>query len=267
MTSLGAPIATGLTAEVFAWKAGWVLKLFRQGIGRKAVEWEAHISRLVYGKGMPIPTVGEVLEINDRFGLEYERVDGVSMLEAISKRPWKFFGYAHQLAELQARMHQVNLPEMPTLRERLQHQIGQAKILPDDVRKSALNELEKLPDQDCLCHGDFHPGNIILSLQGPVIIDWIDASRGYPPLDVARSTLLFGGGSLPPGMPRILGLIRSWFYRAYLGYYTRLNPLDQSEMDHWLPVLAAARLNENITYDEQRLLVIAHRLVSTSRMA
>ena len=50
-----------------------------------------------------------------------------------------------------------------------------------------------------LCHGDLHPSNVILTRDGPVIVDWFDASRGDPVADVARSSLmLLGDGANPP---------------------------------------------------------------------
>ena len=46
------------------------------------------------------------------------------------------------------------------------------------------------PDGDRLCHGDFHPMNILGDVSQPVIIDWPDARRGDPAADVCRSYLL-----------------------------------------------------------------------------
>jgi hypothetical protein len=96
-----------------------------------------------------------------------------------------------------------------------------------------------------------------------VIIDWIDASRGRPVLDVARSSLLFGGGPIPPGTPAawLLNLFQRWFYLIYKRHYFKLNPADSQQLTRWIPVVAAARLDENITMDEDRLLSIAQTLI------
>ena len=260
----GAPIALGFTAEVYAWKDGQVLKLFNQGISRDTVESEARLARIVHTTGLPVPAVGGIVEIESRFGLEYERVDGITMLQAFMSTPWRFPLLARQLGELQAQMHTHSVPELPSQRERLERKIKRAELLPEDVRQAALHALELLPEDDKLCHGDFHPNNIILTSRGPVIIDWIDASQGCPIMDVARSTLLMGGGPLPPGTPvswlvrRILNL----FYQIYLKRYFQLNPGDREQLPSWVPVAAAARLDENITADEVRLLSIAQNLRS-----
>jgi uncharacterized protein (TIGR02172 family) len=263
MTLPESPIAIGFTAEIFTWKSGQVLKLFKQGISQATAEYEAKLAGAVHVAGLPVPAVGKIVELDGRFGIEYERVEGTSMLDMLFCRPWHYQRLAYQLAELQAEMHQLSVPGLPSQCDTLERKIRKAKPLPEKVRQAALDALDALPTEGKLCHGDFHPGNILLTQRGAVIIDWIDASSGNPLLDVARSTLLFGGGPLPPGAARkgLVWLIRGLFYRAYLDRYCQLHPLDKKELSHWLPVAAAARLSENITGDEQRLLSIAEKLV------
>src|SRR5215472_10876517 len=41
-----------------------------------------------------------------------------------------------------------------------------------------------------LCHGDFHPINVLGEISRPVVIDWPDACGGDPAADVCRSYLL-----------------------------------------------------------------------------
>jgi len=44
--TLGTSFATGFTAEIYDWKQGWVLKLFKPSIARSTVEAEACAARL-----------------------------------------------------------------------------------------------------------------------------------------------------------------------------------------------------------------------------
>ncbi len=265
MENLDAPIAVGFTAEIYAWREGWVLKLFKPGGSSNAVEYEARLTRVVHATGLPVPAAGNIVEMDGRFGLELERVDGPSMLDVLSQKPWLVALYARQLAELQADIHTRCVPELPSQREQLMRKIEGAEKLPEDVRQAALKALEKLPEVDRLCHGDFHPGNILLTKRGPVIIDWLDATRGRPILDVARSSLLFGSGNIPSSMPRarLIRIIQGSFYSIYHRRYFQLNPGDEKEMKRWVPVVAAARMNEGIYFDEDRLLSIARRLVES----
>ncbi|MFZ1756626.1 MAG: phosphotransferase, partial [Caldilineaceae bacterium] len=99
-----------------------------------------------------------------------------------------------------------------------------------------------------LCHGDFHPDNVLLTANGPVIIDWIDATAGHPLGDVARSSLLMGFAQ-PPADRRLdwkVRLFRRWFHSAYLAHYRRLHPFAEDELARWRLVNAAARLSENV---------------------
>ena len=57
--------------------------------------------------------------------------------------------------------------------------------------------------------------------------------------------------------------LRNWFYQVYLRRYFQLNPIDRQQLSNWVPVAAAARLDENITDDETRLLSMAQNLLRT----
>ena len=85
MKPLGQPFAVGRTAEVYAWEDNTILKLYHAWCPPDWVEREVHIARAVYQSGIPAPAVGEIIEIDGRHGIIYERVNGSSMLDAINK--------------------------------------------------------------------------------------------------------------------------------------------------------------------------------------
>lgn len=92
-------------------------------------------------------------------------------------------------------------------------------------------------DGNVLCHGDFHPDNILMSPRGAVIIDWPDASQGHPLADVARTSLLARLAELPPGIPgrRALQYGRALFHQIYLRGYLKRQRARRRELDAWLP--------------------------------
>jgi len=53
-----------------------------------------------------------------------------------------------------------------------------APDLPHEEKQQARRHLAALPDGNALCHGDLHPGNVLLTERGPVIIDCSAATRG-----------------------------------------------------------------------------------------
>jgi uncharacterized protein (TIGR02172 family) len=255
---LGKPIALGRTAEIYAWKEGQVLKLFHEWFPASAIEYEAQVAKAVYDSGMPSPKPGELLTLAGRRGLVYERLDGTTMLHVFEKQPWRVAALARQFAELHIEMHAISTQEPPPQRERLQYKIKEAKPLSENLRQAALKALAALPGGECLCHGDFHPDNIIMTAKGPVVIDWIDVTSGHPLADFARTAVLVRFGAPPPA--NLLGLVVRWgrstFYKTYHQRYFELSSLKPADVQAWIPVIAAARLSEDIKSEESTLLTI-----------
>ena len=258
MLDLSHPIASGRTAEIFAWEPGTVLKLFRSEFPRDWADYEARIGRSVCALGIPAPAVLDVIDQEGRRGIVYQRVVGRSMLETLGKQPWRLFSLARILADLHAAMHRQTAPTLPTYRSRLERDIQHAAALPEEYKPSALAALAAMPEMDRLCHADFHPDNILLTKHGPVIIDWTTASSGSPWADVARTSLMLTIGAPPDGtpVPRLLQAARGAFFRAYRSRYLALNADMEGQISAWLPIIAAARLNENIIPENETLLKI-----------
>ena len=256
------PIAYGRTAEIYAWGEGQVLKLFYDWFALEDIEYEARIGRAVHASGAPAPAVGELVRVNERNGLLYQRIQGESMLEHFQRRPWRGLSFARQTASLLSTLHRSILTmDIPDQRTRLQHKLHQAEALPEALRQKALAELEKLPDGNSICHGDLHPGNILLTAEEGTIIDWIDATRGNPLADLARSTILSLGAAASNQIPNpvLKGFVRL-FQAAVVREYFRREPGGQAEYRRWLPVVAAARLSEQILELEAWLLAQAEAL-------
>jgi uncharacterized protein (TIGR02172 family) len=253
----GAPIGQGRTAEIFTWGNQQILKLLIPGFPLDPIHKERQASRAVYEAGLPAPAVGELVELEDRLGIVYERIDGPTMLHVVLEKPWMLARMARQLAETQVTIHSHTCADLPSQRERFKREIEQAPRLSAQTKKQVLQALERLPDGNMICHGDFHPDNVLMAARGPVVIDWMNTGRGNPLADVARTALTLGLGSLPPGT----SLFRGWFiqsfrriFRAfYLRRYFQLWPFAQAQMRAWLLPVAAARLFEGIPGEADQL--------------
>jgi uncharacterized protein (TIGR02172 family) len=246
--NLGSPIAYGRTAEIFAWHNGNILKLFFDWYELDNIKYEFRITRAIQSSGLPVPPVGEMVQVKDRYGLTYQRVEGVSMLERLPRKPWNLLHYARRMAELHATMHASTVQaDIPPLHQRLKYKINHAQALPADLRSRTLDLLEKLPEGNRLCHGDFHPGNILMTKQGEIIIDWIDSSLGNPLADLARTSIILLGAVETNQVknPLVKRLFRI-FHRIYINRYFSIHPGGEKEFPFWLPIVAAGRLSEDI---------------------
>jgi hypothetical protein len=178
------------------------------------------------------------------------------MLEDMRRRPWLLLHHARSLADLQAQFQRISVPGLHSYRDGLRYSIGRAPHLAEPQREQILKLLETLSEGQALCHGDFHPGNVLISARGPVVIDWMTASLGSPWADVARTSMILTIGVKAAGdmVNPVIRLLSGQFHRTYLNRYRSLVPDGQAELARWLPVIAAARLAEQIEPERAALL-------------
>lgn len=179
------------------------------------------------------------------------------MLDRLTSRPWLGFELAGRFAAIHATMHGTGGAGLPPHRATFQRSLRRASARVDPaVVNAALRRLESLADGSMVCHGDMHPGNVILAARGPVVIDWETARAGPPEADIAR-TLLLLDGALPDGTPRLQRALLVLFQRRFIGHYLaryrRIRPIDDRQLGLWrLPILVA-RLGEGIVEEQASL--------------
>ena len=258
VASPGPLIATGRTAEVYAWGQDRILKLYYTWCPLEWAQYEVKIGRAISGKALPTPRLLDSITLDGRAGIIYERVDGPSMLAVLTQKPWRVNRLARLLAELQAEVHRLRGEGLPSLRDSLSSTIRRVENLPSPIMDFALGVLSGLPDGSALCHFDFHPAQVILTQNGPVIIDWMTAHQGHPLADVARTSVLFRFAQVPGAgraMRTLVNLWRGQFYRTYIGRYLELNPgYSQEGIRRWMVPVADGRLKEEIPGEQPALL-------------
>ncbi len=276
---LDSALGSGRTAEIYPWDEGRVLKLYRSGEPRVAAARELAINRHVTEAGIAAPKVFDgdgadgLVEINDRVGILFERVDGPSMLNDLVVHPWRLIRHARTLAEVHARMHEVTGPQFNDQKGRLTRGISAvAEIVPEIDVARILCQVENLPSGDRVCHGDVHPDNLVFVGGGrrarAVALDWENAAQGDPAGDVARTLLILRLASGTPESSRwerlLASLFGRWFARSYLASYLKRNRCGVTDeaVKSWLPVQAAARLAEQIPGERAALLRMIQRRVS-----
>ncbi len=251
----------GREAEVFAWGESEALRLLRPGKGRVQLEGEMLVMEGAARAGVPVPAVREIVEVDGRHGLVMDRIDGPDLLSVASARPWRIWSVAHTTARLHARLHEVVAPEELTpLREGLRRRMLGSPHVPPAALAVALAELESLPDGNRICHGDFHPGNILAGRSGPVIIDWVGATRGDPTADFARTVVLGRAAAPLDSWSRWERLLfargRKTLMGAYERAYRRLTSADLTTFDRWLTVRLVERFADGIPEERDTLLAL-----------
>ena len=235
----GRLLAAGNVAEVFEWGPR-VVKLYRSPAAKQAAFREAANHAAVEAMGLPVPAVWGVQRIDARWGIVFDRVKHASFAEQMRGDPTAMPHYLETLAALQARIHAQPASQFSSLKLRLAANIARTNVLDEPRKRVLLTRLADMPEGDRLCHGDFHPINVLGEVSLPVVIDWPDACRGDPAADVCRSYLL-------------LRLHAADIAEPYLDAYCRIGNVTWEKVLDWLPCVAAARLAEDIPDECDRL--------------
>ena len=246
MEKIGPLVGRGYIAEVFAYGEDKVVKLFLEEDKTEDAEREARATAVAWESGLPAPKIWEVVTVNGRVGIVMERVEGVTMLHWGTSLPWRIYTGAKMMARMHADMHSRLGGDIPDLRDRLKRGIEENEIVEEGLRSLALERLVSLPDGDSICHGDFHPDNIMMSDKGPVIIDWQTGVRGHPAADVARTVVLIESGM--PLMSGIRRVVIEWarkiFLSFYLKEYFRITGMTWEDVSPWLLPIAVNYVSE-----------------------
>ena len=182
---------------------------------------EARTMEHARAQGYPVPAVEQVSD--DGSEIVMERVEGPLMFEVISRRPWKVTQQGRILGDLHQQLHAISAPAW--------------------VPHAPFGE------GAALLHLDLHPLNVIISPNGPVVIDWSNARRGDGDADLALTWVLLVAGGIPSGRVKAAVLSRG---RALL-VNAMLSRFDRSAVAARLPEVVEWKLTDaNMSPPERR---------------
>ena len=251
----GVLLGEGREAQVYARGTDTVVKLYRSGFGGHRNESLA----LTALEGHAVaPLLVETVHCGERVGLVVERLAGSDVLTLVQRQPWRITGLARVMAAAHLAVHNVLAPpQLPDLRTVLAERIRHANLSPE-LEGFALSVLADLPDGDRLCHGDYHPANVLVDGKTAGVIDWSAATRGVAHADYARTMVLMRWAAPLPGTAFAARLLlttgRGAFTRAYANAYRQGRSEGSEQITRWVTVHAAARLSEGITTERSELI-------------
>ena len=260
-------IRSGPKWEVYELPDNKVIKLYKGEISRALPEHEVKMTEFARELGVDAPFVHGVGEEKGRFGVIFDKVIGPTYLEWMIEHPTALSKTIRLFAFEQNEIHHLIAPELPDVRSMLLTEVSSLRSLPKDMRSIILDLISSLPDGNKLCHWNYSPNNIIMSLDGPVVLDWEHACRGDILADVARTRILL---SLlfhyDHGLNEENGtsdLIQERFVHDYTQEYMKICGKFDSDLGSWIAPVAAARMAENIPGEQKALMDIIERQLAT----
>lgn len=164
-----------------------------------AVEAELHTHLLRHD--VRVPAIHAVIAPAEPLDLPIqimERAQGTPVLDLMLRTPWKTKRMVRQMATTLAQVHAVPLPPWADsgdlwtvtghrLTTANEVAIGSDREGAEHVMGIVNGVLADLRDATpVLCHGDYHPANVLLGSDGLSVLDWTDAGAGDRHSDIAR---------------------------------------------------------------------------------
>ncbi|ROQ80966.1 phosphotransferase [Streptomyces sp. NBC_01260] len=168
---IGQLLGTGRSADVYELDEEWVLRRYRVDLDATR---EMPVMSYLSASGYPVPRLGPLPASAGPGDLIMQRLTGPTMLESLISGALGGDEGSAVLAGLLADLHTV------------------------PARLSAHPE-------DRILHLDLHPGNVMLTADGPMVIDWSNTEEGPPALDRAMTALILAQVAVDPHIPAAAG--------------------------------------------------------------
>lgn len=240
--NLGTPIATGNTAQIFLFE-NKIAKVFNDFLPDTESSYEANKQKFAHSCGLSVPEVFDVTTIDGKQAIIMEFVKGKTIGDILSENMEQAEYYMNISIDIQQKIHMIVADSLEPMSLKLSRQIESAQQLDKRHKSALLQKMDTITYKKRLCHGDFHMFNLIMSDNNQVtIIDWVDSSAGDVRADVYRTYLLYEQFSIE-------------LAEMYLRLYCQKSGLSKDDVFQWAPIIAGARLSENVSSEKNEHLI------------
>ncbi len=251
-------IGSGRNGNVYRGKDGEALKVLRldrfgdRAAAERAAAEEETRARLVDALRPEAPRFHGRTVHGDMPCLRYELIDGPAVGRIFDADPIQGLRVVRDMGALHARicLTPVEPGALPRFQDAYGWRISSAEFASEALKRALLAFIEGEGGAS-LCHGDFHPENVLASGAGLRVIDWEGAYRGQPMADAARTSYLLERGRAPSRDEAVMEpaeiAFRAAVSRAYRrAFFETVGGFDSARWRRWTLVIAVCRLVEGI---------------------
>ena len=186
-----------------------------------------------------------------------QRIKGETLLSRWLAHPLRFIWEMRDFVQLQQRILSVPLyGEFDSVHDVIYHCASLPPKVDPDTLGDVFSLLREMPESRNLCHGDFHPGNVMCQGNQRYVIDWSAFHTGPPLSDIAHSYLLMRDSPNmgEKGLKRLAiwmsSRVIAWLY-LYQARQLGLVDLCQGEWEKWCVVMSLFRIYYGLPQEER----------------
>lgn len=196
VTEPGELIAAGHQASVYAWGDDRVIKLYSGDDAADEATREYYNALAVRKYGLPMPKMYELKTVSGGTGIICERLNGET-LEDYLLRTRDTKGSAEIMVRLQRQINGIKgAGGVETGHAQLRRRMLSNEKADTPATSEMIRMLGTMRDGDVLCHGNIHPSEIILTEEGPKVVDCSSISTGDRLFDIAKTFYLIAHRAL-----------------------------------------------------------------------
>lgn len=217
-------IGSGLCGEVYRVDQETILKLYRPRKDIAMILKEKDNAKKAFVLGIPTAISFDIVQVGDRLGILFELLKAKDLISTMKADPEHVEDYAVLFAQLAKKVHAIDGTgsKLPRKLDDYWDFYARSTWLSAEEKITVKEILEALPDATTLIHGDFHPGNSMLTADGLMFIDMGDVSLGSPYNDLAQIYSFYYRDE-PKGLidsvTKIDSEHRHRFYHAFMDEY------------------------------------------------
>lgn len=220
-----------------------VVKLYVEGHSQSDILNEAlNQSRVQEYSNLNIPKLIEVGKIENRWAIVSERIEGKTISELMKENPENIDNYLNLFVDIQLTILSNEVPLLNRIKEKFTRKLENATNIDENTKYELLQRLQGMKNHQKLCHGDYHPSNVIVKDDGTIyVIDWAHVTQGNASADAARTYLLFSIDK------------QEELAEKYLNLFASKSGIEKSHIQRWIPIVAATQMTKNIPEEQEFL--------------
>lgn len=180
-------IAVGINGSFYDMKNGIMVKVFSEDVTLEEAEREIEMAKKALINGIPTPISFTVVKCGESYGVLYEEIEPVTILQKIKQDPHNEMKYIFKVADFVRELHEkeVNPGDMPSIKNRYMDWIDMAGKTLGASRVIGMKDLvNRIDDKHTFLHGDLSLDHVFIVGDELMVMDMASCGYGHPIFDL-----------------------------------------------------------------------------------